>query len=40
VPHLVSSFLGLSYTIYIYVLSAVYFNVDVIANGEDLNKLL
>ena len=33
-PHLVSTCLGLSSTIYIYVLSAVYFNSHVIANLE------
>ena len=39
-PHLVSSCLGLSSLIYIYVLFAIYFNVDVIANYENLKKLL
>ena len=32
VPHLVSSCLGLSSTVYVYVLSAFYYHVDVIAN--------
>ena len=36
VPHLSSSCLGLSFAIYVYVLSAVYFNVDVIANLEKI----
>jgi len=31
VPHLVSSCLGLSSTIYVYVLSAFYYHADVIA---------
>ena len=31
-PHLVSSCLGLSSTVYVYVLSAFYYHVDVIAN--------
>ena len=35
-PHLVSSCIGLSFAIYVYVLSAVYFNVDVIANLEKI----
>jgi hypothetical protein len=39
-PHLVSSCHGFSSAIYIYVLSAVYLNADVIANCENLNKLL
>lgn len=33
-PHLVSSCLGLSSVIYVYVLSVVYFNANVIANLE------
>ena len=32
VPHLVSSCLGLSFVVYVYVLSAFYYHVDVIAN--------
>jgi len=32
VPHLVSSCLGLSSTVYVYVLSAFYYHIDVIAN--------
>jgi len=39
-PHLVFSCLGLSSAIYIYVLFAIYLNADVIANCENLNKLL
>jgi len=34
VPHLVSSCLGLSSIIYVYVLSAFYYHADVIANLE------
>ncbi len=34
VPHLMSSCLGLASAIYMYVLSVVYVNVDVIANLE------
>ena len=37
-PHLVSSCLGLSSAIYVYVLSAVYFNADVIANLEKVSS--
>ena len=33
-PHLGSSCLGLSFAIYVYVLSAIYFNADLIANLE------
>jgi len=36
VPHLVSSCLGLSSAIYVYVLSVVYFNANVIANLEKI----
>ena len=39
-PHLVSSCLGLSFVLYIYVLSVVYLNANVIANCENLNKFL
>ena len=35
-PHLVSSCLGLSSAIYVYVLSTVYINADVIANLEKI----
>ena len=33
-PHLVSSCLGLSSDVYLYVLSAIYYDADVIANLE------